>query len=169
MLTPAVYSLLLLCGFEQPKDDYVYLSLLRTSSRMYVMEGISAEVREGYLNRYGVFISESKALITSIRRRHRMLNGICPDAAEILKDTECPLSVFDILRQMAPFRQIEAAELMTGQNNFTGIFAKALLAATPEKHLIESRKEKWTRKIPYPAHCSYGKRAGEFTDAGQIF
>ncbi|MFT3882649.1 MAG: hypothetical protein QM703_23730 [Gemmatales bacterium] len=65
MLTPAVYSLLLLCGFEQPKDDYVYLSLLRTSSRMYVMEGISAEVREGYLNRYGVFISESKALITS--------------------------------------------------------------------------------------------------------
>ncbi|MFT3987974.1 plasmid partitioning protein RepB C-terminal domain-containing protein [Aestuariivirga sp.] len=80
--------------------------------------------------------------VTSIRRRHRMLNGICPDAAEILKDTECPLSVFDILRQMAPFRQIEAAELMTGQNNFTGIFAKALLAATPEKHLIESRKEK---------------------------
>ena len=69
-----------------------------------------------------------------------MLNGICPDAADLLKDTDCPLTVFDTLRRMAPLRQIEAAELMVGQNNFSGMFAKALLAATPEKLLIEPRK-----------------------------
>lgn len=69
--------------------------------------------------------------IGAVRRRQRMLDGICPDAADVLTDIDCPLNVIDTLRRMMPPRQIEAAELMVGQNNFTGIFAKALLAATP--------------------------------------
>jgi len=36
-------------------------------------------------------------------------------------------------------RQVEAAELMLGQNNFTAGFARALLAATPESQLAERR------------------------------
>lgn len=32
---------------------------------------------------------------------------------------------------------------MVGQSNFTGVFAKALLAATPEKLLVEPRKAKY--------------------------
>lgn len=80
--------------------------------------------------------------VGSVRRRQRMLDGICPDAADILKDTDCPLNVFDTLRRMLPLRQIEAAELMVGQNNFTGMLAKALLAATPEKQLVVSRNPK---------------------------
>ena len=58
----------------------------------------------------------------------------------MLKDTDCPLNVFDTLRRMMPLRQIEAVELMAGQNNFSGVFAKALLAATPEKLLVKSAK-----------------------------
>ena len=82
-------------------------------------------------------IAEALGLeVSSVRRRPRMLDGICPDAVELLKDTHCPLTVFDTLRRMAPLRQIEAAELMVGQNNFTGMFAKALLAATPERLLV---------------------------------
>jgi RepB plasmid partitioning protein len=38
---------------------------------------------------------------------------------------------------MAPLRQIEAAELMCGQQNFTSSFAKAILAATPADQLSE--------------------------------
>jgi hypothetical protein len=88
-------------------------------------------------------IAEALGLdIITIRRRFRMLNGICPDAVEALKDTPAPIAVFDILRRMAPIRQLEAAELMVGQNNFTVMFAKALLAATPEKQLIEPRRKK---------------------------
>lgn len=66
-----------------------------------------------------------------------MLDGICPDAADMLKEADCPLSVFDTLRRMLPLRQIEAVELMVGQNNFSGVFANALLAATPEKMLAK--------------------------------
>lgn len=87
-------------------------------------------------------IAEALGLeVASIHRKSRMLNGICPDAVEILKDMPCPVAVFAALRRMVPIRQIEAAELMVGQNNFTVIFAKAMLAATSEKLLVEPRSK----------------------------
>jgi hypothetical protein len=88
-------------------------------------------------------IAEALGLeLSSVRRRSKMLNGISSEAIEYLKDTHCPLIVFDTLKRMAPIRQIEAAELMVGQNNFSGVFVKALLAATPEKMLVQTRMRK---------------------------
>ena len=88
-------------------------------------------------------IAEALGLdVVAIRRRFRLLDGICPEASELLKDTPCPMKVFDILRQMAPMRQVEAAELMIGQGNFSTVFAHALLAATPEKQLVKLGKKK---------------------------
>jgi hypothetical protein len=80
--------------------------------------------------------------VQTIRKRKRMLEGICSEAIEILNDTPCPIATFDILRRMASIRQINAAELMMGQNNFTAVFAKAILAATPDAQLIDPRKKK---------------------------
>lgn len=91
------------------------------------------------------WIAEALGLdIVTIRRRFKMLDGICPDVAEMLKDTTCPLAVFELLRLMTPIRQVEAAELMIGQNNFSTMFAKALLVATPESQLVDPRKRKPT-------------------------
>ena len=88
-------------------------------------------------------IAQALALdVVTIQRRFRLLDGICPEAVELLKDTTCPMIVFEILRQMAPIRQVEAAELMIGQNNFSSMFARALLAATNEKQLVDPRKRK---------------------------
>ena len=50
--------------------------------------------------------------------------------------------MFETLRRMAPLRQIEATELMVGQNNFTAMFAKALLVATPDDQLVDPRRRK---------------------------
>jgi hypothetical protein len=86
--------------------------------------------------------------VGTIRRRFRMLDGICAEAIEMLKETNCPMKSFDILRQMAPIRQVEAADLMIGQSNFSTMFARALLAATPESQLIDPRKKKPTRGNP---------------------
>ena len=80
----------------------------------------------------------------AVRRRTRMLDGIGADAVEILKDTPCPAKTFDVLRCMAPMRQMEAAELMMGQNNYSVTFAKAILAATPEAQIVDPRKKKPT-------------------------
>jgi len=85
-------------------------------------------------------IAEALNLDTSsVRRRSRLLNGICVEAATLLEDKHCPLVVFGLLRKMKPIRQMEAAELMAGQNNFSAGFARAILAATPEDQLIQSR------------------------------
>jgi hypothetical protein len=78
----------------------------------------------------------------TVKKRAHMLDGICADAAEMLKDAPCPAGTFNVLRCMAPMRQVEAAELMTGQNNYTATFATAILAATPEAQLIDPRKKK---------------------------
>ncbi len=80
--------------------------------------------------------------VNSIRRRFRMLDGICQAASEILRDTPCTMAGFEILRQMTPARQVEAAQLILDQNNYTVKFAKALLLATPAKDLVDPRKRK---------------------------
>lgn len=80
--------------------------------------------------------------IESVIRRFRLLEGISSEAAEMLKDTPCSMKVFDVLRQMSAVRQIEAADLMIGQHNFTVMFARAIRAATPESQLVAARKTK---------------------------
>lgn len=77
---------------------------------------------------------------TSVQRRFRLLDGICAEAVELLKDTHCPMAVFDTLKRMVPLRQIDAAELIVGQNNFSLKFAQTLLAATPEDQLVAPRR-----------------------------
>ncbi|GAJ29797.1 plasmid partitioning protein RepB C-terminal domain-containing protein [Acidomonas methanolica] len=82
--------------------------------------------------------------VQSVLRRFRLLEGISVEAAEMLKDTPCSMKVFDILRQMSAVRQIEAADLMIGQNNFSIMFARAIRAATPESQLVSARKGRGT-------------------------
>lgn len=62
----------------------------------------------------------------------------------MLKDTPGSVKVFDILRQMTAVRQIEATDLMIGQNNFSIMFARSIRAATPENQLAAVRKGKRT-------------------------
>lgn len=88
-------------------------------------------------------IAEALGLeVTSVRRRARMLDGICPEAVQLLTNAPCPFRVFDVLRQMTSIRQIEAAELMLGQQNFTAVFARALLVATSENQLVPEARSK---------------------------
>ena len=80
--------------------------------------------------------------VESIKRKRRLLEGICPEVAEILKDKHIAILTFAELRQMVPLRQIEAAELMVAMNKYTTSYAKSLLAATPQTQLVEPTKPK---------------------------
>jgi hypothetical protein len=84
---------------------------------------------------------------STLRRRIRLLDGICPEAADILKDKHVPGATFDVLRRMLPYRQIEVAENMTNMNCFTVPFAHSLLAATPQSDLVDSAKPKRVRGL----------------------
>ncbi|MEB3755162.1 plasmid partitioning protein RepB C-terminal domain-containing protein [Acinetobacter sp. MD2(2019)] len=78
--------------------------------------------------------------IKAIRAKINLLNGICPEAIELLKDRELSPNVFSLLRKMKSIRQIECAELMISMNNLTVPYAKALLMTTPQNMLIEVMK-----------------------------
>ncbi len=80
--------------------------------------------------------------IQSIRAKRQLLDGICPEAAELLKDKHCPLNTFGSLKKMDPMRQVEVAELMIAMNNYSVSYSKALLAATPQKQLSDPGKPK---------------------------
>jgi len=70
--------------------------------------------------------------ISTLRQKKRALQGVCPEAVEILKDQPVPLSAFGLIRRMLPLRQIAAAEMMVAMNRFTRSYVQALLAATPK-------------------------------------
>jgi len=74
--------------------------------------------------------------VETIRRRFRLLDGICPEVVEQLADKPCPMLVFDMLKHMKPLRQMEAAELMVGQRNYSSPFIRTILAATPAEQLV---------------------------------
>ena len=78
--------------------------------------------------------------IPSLRAKMRLLKGICPEVAEMLKDKHISINAMGLLRRMAPLRQIEAAELMIAMNKFTSNYAQSLLAATPQTQLIDPHK-----------------------------
>ena len=78
----------------------------------------------------------------SVRRKVRMLNGICDETVAVLKDKPCPMAVFEILRKMKPLRQIEAAELLVNANNYSVAYASAILVGTPQTQLMDGVKPK---------------------------
>ncbi|MEP4035878.1 plasmid partitioning protein RepB C-terminal domain-containing protein [Pseudophaeobacter sp.] len=85
--------------------------------------------------------------IKTLQEKRRLLDGICPEAAELLKDKQVTLTSFRILRKMKPLRQIEAAELMVTMNKYTVNYARSLLAATPESQLVNPDKPKASKGV----------------------
>jgi hypothetical protein len=81
--------------------------------------------------------------IHRIEQRRTMLDGICPDVVELLKDRPgINPSVFKVLRKMKPARQMVVVELMLSVNNITNSYAQALLAGTRPADLKDGHKAK---------------------------
>lgn len=80
--------------------------------------------------------------VALIRRKRTLLNGICPEAADLLKAKICPINSFRALRKMKPLRQIQAAELMIAANNYTVAYSEAILAATDVDDLVDPAMRK---------------------------
>jgi RepB plasmid partitioning protein/ParB/Sulfiredoxin domain len=85
--------------------------------------------------------------VGSIRQKRDLLNGICKEASEILKNRYVALGVFVILRKMKPMRQIEVAEMLVATGNFSVPFTKALFAATQADMLVQPDKHKIVKSL----------------------
>src|SRR6202035_1574922 len=92
----------------------------------------------------------AKALNVDIKRiktKRTLLDRVCPEVAEMLKEKSLDTEVFSLLRKMKPLRQIEAVELMSAMNNFTVRYAQALLAATRQEDLAQPDRPKNIRGL----------------------
>jgi hypothetical protein len=79
--------------------------------------------------------------VAAIRNRRSLLDGICPEVVELLKDKRVSSRTFACLRKMKPLRQIEAAELMISGRNYTYSFAGAILGVTSREQLVKPEKD----------------------------
>lgn len=85
--------------------------------------------------------------IGHIMKKVKLLDGICAEAAELLRDQVFSAKLSDVLRRMKPTRQVECVELMISANTITIPYAEALLAASPAHLLIGDVKPKKVRGV----------------------
>lgn len=82
-----------------------------------------------------------------IVKKMTLLDGICPEAAELLKERQFSAELSLSLRRMKPTRQVECAELMISANNVTVAYARALLATTSPEMLVGGKKPSRTKGV----------------------
>jgi len=85
--------------------------------------------------------------IHTIRNKRDMLDGICPETVQLLRDKRATVEAFRELRKVKPLRQIEIAELMRAANNFSVSYSKCLVAATNADQLIDTERGKDIRGL----------------------
>ncbi len=129
-----------LCLVATDDESYTYntkINRLATISehkmlRHAIQQGVSEERLARALN----------VDISQIEKKARLLDGICPEGAELLKERQFSAEISRVLRKMKPTRQVECLELMILANNLTVPYAEALLAATPLAQLVDGQKQK---------------------------
>ena len=81
--------------------------------------------------------------VADIQKKRSMLDGICPEVVEILRNTDTPGRTFGVLKKMKAVRQITAAEHMRASGTYSYPFAMALLEVTrPEFRLDPAMKHR---------------------------
>jgi hypothetical protein len=74
--------------------------------------------------------------VRTVCQKRDMLKGICPEVVRLLEARRLGARSFSALRKMKPLRQIETAEYMIANNNFTLPFIMAILSMTKPEMLM---------------------------------
>jgi hypothetical protein len=126
------------CLVASDDESYTYNSRINRLSTVQEHHMIRRAVERGVTPQ-----RLAKALnvdVSHITKKLALLNGLCPEAIELLTDRQFCADISRILRKMKPTRQVECVELMVSANNITTAYAEAMLVATPANLLIEGKK-----------------------------
>ncbi|UFS55409.1 ParB N-terminal domain-containing protein [Comamonadaceae bacterium M7527] len=134
------------CLLAHDEETYTYnhrINRLSTVQEHYMLRraidrGVS---RERLARAFNVNLS-------SINRRINLLEGICPEAIDLLQDKQFTPDVTRILRNMKAARQVEAVELMVASNTITVAHAEALLKATPPEQRADLKPAERDKTSP---------------------
>ncbi len=90
-----------------------------------------------------VFEIDVKEVLSEVK----LLDGIHPDAVELIKDKPIYSKAIKTLRRVKPLRQLEMAESMCAVNNFTYAYVLALLGGTRAEQMVSGRKANELNKV----------------------
>ncbi|MDO8545407.1 MAG: plasmid partitioning protein RepB C-terminal domain-containing protein [Opitutaceae bacterium] len=80
--------------------------------------------------------------VSKIRSNFSLLEGIHPDAVELLKDKPISSAALRLFKKAKAVRQIDMAQLMVAANNYARGYADALIIGTPADQLTRGSKAK---------------------------
>lgn len=126
------------CLLARDDEGYTYNTRLNRLSSIQESRMLQAAIRKGVSHE-----KLAKALNidpTQLQKRLRLLEGICPEAIELLKDRQFSSEISRVLRKMKATRQVECIELMLAANSLTVNYCEALLAATPAELLVREAR-----------------------------
>jgi len=127
-----------LCLVATDDESYTYNSRINRLSTIQEHYMIRRAIQRGVTpERLAKALSMDTRTIT---RKMVLLEGICPEAAELLKDRQFATDFSRVLRKMKPTRQVECVELMVSANTITVAYAEAMLVATPAAMLVDGKK-----------------------------
>ena len=98
--------------------------------RRAVERGVSAERLAKALN----------VDVSLINKKMLLLDGLCTEVVDLLKDQTFSAEVARTLAKMKPIRQVECVELMISANTITVSYAQAMLVATPLALLVDEKR-----------------------------
>lgn len=135
------------CIISTDDEAYTYNKQI---SQITTVEGHKMIARAVELGASIEQIAEALNLsVSTVRHRFRLLDGLCQETIALLANKHCPMTVLNLLKRMKPIRQIQATEIMVGQNNYSSSFARAMLVATPDEQLVEPRSSKPSNDISH--------------------
>jgi hypothetical protein len=127
-----------LCLIAKDDEGYTYNSRINRLSTIQEHFMIRRAIDRGVsTNRLAEVLSLDAS---QIYKKLSLLNGICPEATELLRDRQFSSDISRVLRKMKPTRQIECVELMISANTVTVAYAEAMLVATPAELLVDGKK-----------------------------
>jgi ParB/RepB/Spo0J family partition protein len=85
--------------------------------------------------------------VAKIRSKRELLDGICGEAVQLLRDKQASGAGLREMRKVKPMRQIEIAELMCAAGNFSVGYVKCLVATTPVEQLVDPERGKEVRGL----------------------
>lgn len=131
------------CLIATQDDGYTYNQkisrIAQIQANRMILKALDAGVSEERIAR------ALNLSVQTVRSNRRLLQDICPEAVEILKDKHVARETLRLLRRVKPLRQIEIAEIMAAAGNYTSTYARALLITTPREQLVHPDNPK---KIP---------------------
>lgn len=117
------------CILSTDDEGYTYNKRVNhippVAQHFMLLEALKSGVAEGRI------AATLNVDVAAIRRRIQMLDGICPEVVEMLRDRKLSPELFPVLRKMKAIGQIATVELMVLRNDYSVSFAKTRLAISP--------------------------------------